>query len=282
MENLRFNSKGEIITRRTFACGKDSIESVNVHMCKNGRLGLLINCGTGTLKTSSITSIVNRFREYTEFWTASGSMYKVIYNDFADMDHIGKIKQVIRNINGLDDMSFEEDMKKKYNLFQGYTKTGKETIFLQHNGPTKSQMLRQGIKLHLSVGGYVDDYELLLSNLIPLMNKYGLTYKVVAPCNFERFLPGETKQAGKYITIYPCKCNMQGFLRDADEFLQKRDVIKIAGDKHFYGRIFGRYGSMKDHKIFDNEGNEYLDDRTKPYPDFIDGICIDDFIDMCR
>lgn len=150
--------------------------------------------------------------------------------------------------------------------------------FLQSNGKTINTMPQQGIKLHISVRDYVD-YVATLRKIVPVLQKYGVTFKVVKPTSFSNFLEGHSKQQGKFITIYPCKCNFKLVIEELINVLNDSEgVIPVIGDVHIGGRIFGRYGSMMGPYVYDQLGNAYKDDRSKAYPSFIRGISIQDFI----
>lgn len=150
--------------------------------------------------------------------------------------------------------------------------------FLQSNGSTINSIPNQGIKLHISVRDYLD-YVDTLKKIVPVLQKNDVTFKVLKPNKFSRFMEGQSAQQGKYITIYPCKCNFKEVVKELESiFNDGKDVIPVLGDIHLGGRIFGRYGSMISHYVYDQNGNAYLDDRSRAYPIFIEGFDLQDFI----
>lgn len=150
--------------------------------------------------------------------------------------------------------------------------------FLQSNGSTINSIPSQGIKLHISVRDYLD-YVDTLKKIVPVLQKNDVTFKVLKPNKFSRFMEGQSTQQGKYITIYPCKCNFQAVLNELFDVLNDAEgIIPVLGDIHLGGRVFGRYGSMMGPYVYDQNGTAYLDDRSRAYPIFIDGFDLQDFI----
>lgn len=150
--------------------------------------------------------------------------------------------------------------------------------FLQSNGSTINNIPNQGIKLHISTRDYLD-YVDTLKKIVPVLQKNDVTFKVLKPDRFSHFMEGQSTQQGKYITIYPCKCNFKEVVKELSNiFNDGKDVIPVLGDIHLGGRIFGRYGSMVSSYVYDQKGKAYLDDRSRAYPIFIDGFNLQDFI----
>lgn len=250
---------------------------INVHMTENALLGLSIDCGSGFLKTSKIEKIFYVGNVYT-FITHSGTVYRAIAENAAEKRHLENLYQVISKVNGISFHADADELEKVLKNYYGFFGDGR-CFFIQHNGATCGEMPNQGIKLHISFKDY-EEYSIVLSWLVPLMNDCDMTYKVVIPSLFGEFQEGVTSQQGKYITIYPCRCDFQRFYEHAFELLSNGDVIPVLGDAHMFGRVFGRYGAMRGRYVFDANGNMYPDDRSRAYPAFMSGVSLSDFISL--
>ena len=161
---------------------------------------------------------------------------------------------------------------------------GKETVimnrtFIQHGNPYLCP--DQGIKLHLSAMNK-EDYKQLLNDVVPDLIAAGAVFKVLRPEQFDSLYQSET-QAGKTITIYqtPTFQAREFFARHPELFEQSGQ--NIIGDYNFGGRVYGRYGAFRGHTVMDpNTGFVYQDDRHRPYPEFMSGLHINDFIRGCE
>ena len=250
---------------------------INVHMTENALLGLDIDCGRGFLNTSEVKEIFFVGDVYT-FTTASGTVYRAIAENASERHHLQQMYKLISKVNGISFHADADELEKVLKNYYGFFGDGR-CFFIQHNGATCEEMPNQGIKLHISFKDY-EEYSIVLSWLIPLMNDCDMTYKVVIPSLFGEFQEGVTSQQGKYITIYPCRCDFQRFYEHAFELLSNGDVIPVLGDAHMFGRVFGRYGAMRGRYVFDVNGNMYPDDRSRAYPEFMSGVSLSDFVSL--
>lgn len=155
--------------------------------------------------------------------------------------------------------------------------TGRFSYFCT-NCDDLSKIADQGIKIHISANGY-EDYLELCKILIPSMVKYGAIFKAICPEDFEGMTYSKT-QKGKYITIYPSKWNAEGFFKENASILE-REHDAVSCDEHFFGCVYGRYGSMKNRYVIAPDGTKVEDDRNAPYPSFIKGISLNSFIESC-
>ena len=153
--------------------------------------------------------------------------------------------------------------------------------FMQFDGPTIKEIPEQGIKLHISIKDYYDYIE-ILDRLIPVLKTAGATFKVVRPTSFERFYNIMDSQRGKFITIYNAPFDVIYFLKETSDILLENDCIKLSGELQLCGRIFGRFGSNVAKYVIDKYGNPYYDDRNVPFPPFIDGISLRDFVEYVQ
>lgn len=155
-------------------------------------------------------------------------------------------------------------------------------MFYQSNGTSINTMPKQGIKLHISARNYADYVE-MLKKLVPILQGCDMTFKVVKPTEFNHFMPGNSRQQGKFITIYPCHCNIMDFLIAAKPILcDGINTVPIFGDTNLYGRVYARFGSMIGPYVYGPNGEQIIDDRNKAFPTFISGISIYDFINAVQ
>ena len=126
---------------------------------------------------------------------------------------------------------------------------------------------------------------MLLEKLVPLMDKYNITYKVVRPSRAEYFIGHPGTQRGKMITIYPTdNCNTDFFFdREVLDILNERCRNSVPNDKAFGGRLFGRLGGLTRLYVKDPlDGRIYEDDRDFVTPPFVSDITLSDFIAQCE
>lgn len=251
-----------------------SVNCIDVHLA-DCMLGLSIDCGRGFLNTSEVEEMFYVGNVYT-FTTVSGTVYRAIAENPEEKYHLENLYQAISKVNGISFHADADELEEVLKNYYGFFGDGK-CYFIQHDGATVEEMPDQGIKLHVSFKDY-EEYSKALSWLIPLMNDCDMTYKVVIPSLFGEFQEGVTSQQGKYITIYPCRCDFQRFYKNAFELLSNGNVIPVLGDAHMFGRVFGRYGAMRGRYVFDANGNMYLDDRSRAYPAFLSGVSLSDFV----
>lgn len=165
----------------------------------------------------------------------------------------------------------------------GIDVTDKNTLmnrtFIQHGNTSEAPI--QGIKLHISATDKTD-YMKMLNNVLPDLIADGACFKVLRMDSFDRLYENAI-QAGKAITIY------QTPSFDARSFFQKhpelfeQDGHHIMGDCNFGGRVYGRYGAFRGDTVTDHAtGERWMNDRTRPYPNFMDGISLNDFIEGCE
>jgi len=149
--------------------------------------------------------------------------------------------------------------------------------------PNRSEIPREGIKLHISASDKTD-YIHLLENIVPDLIRCGATFKVLNLSKFDKLYDNPI-QAGKAITIYQTPSfNAREFFALHPELTQSDPAHVIAGDKSLGGRVYGRYGSfIANTPLTDpRTGMQFTDDRTKSVPDYIADITLDDFIDCCE
>lgn len=287
-----------LVKNGTVLCSKSITEKksfLDIHFKKGLGYGIRIDCGTedGDLLTNEIRFIVVN-KAVFDFHTASGSIYRAMAENMMEWEYLQEIKSCIeehnipkfsmRNQQAMSNYELvsPEDFSSlliQEGLFQGYYADGRLCQhFLQWNSSTASTMPNQGVKLHIAVKNY-QDYVFTLKTLIPIMKSCEMTFKVVNPMSYSHFERNVSSQQGKYITIYPCNCDFNRFLKEASSILADSiNVIPLLGDACIFGRLFGRYGAMRGRYVYDASGNAYNDDRSKAYPDFIESIALEDFL----
>ena len=148
----------------------------------------------------------------------------------------------------------------------------------------RGELPDQGVKLHVTADDS-KDYLNLLDRMVPLLEKYDMTYKVVNPMKSEAWLQKDIGiQSGKMITIYPTDNTNINFFSDPDVkmILSEETKMNIANEKSLGGRLFGRFGGVTETTIRDPiTGKEYEDDRFQTLLEFVGDISLKDFIDQC-
>lgn len=150
--------------------------------------------------------------------------------------------------------------------------------------PNKGHIPNQGVKFHI-VADNVEDYFNLIRRIVPLLDKYNITYKVVRPSRAEYFIDHQGTQRGKMITIYPTdNCNADFFFdKEVMAILNENCRNSVPNEKAFGGRLFGRFGGFTRLYVKDPlDGRIYEDDRRNPIPAFIPNIILSDFIAQCE
>lgn len=191
------------------------------------------------------------------------------------MDHSADVSDIDQ---AFENMDFYMQLR-HLGIDAGKETTAMNRTFIQHGDP--GYCPDQGIKLHLSAMNK-EDYKQLLNNVVPDLIAAGAVFKVLRPEQFDALYQNET-QAGKTITIYQTQTfhAREFFSRHPELFEQAgRNII---GDCNFGGRVYGRYGAFRGHTVMDPmSGFLYQDDRHRPYPEFMSGIHINDFIRGCE
>ena len=142
----------------------------------------------------------------------------------------------------------------------------------------------QGYKLHIAAGTN-SDYEWLVRALVPYLERYGASYKVVNPYfRVRQGLRQEGAQRGKDITVYQKKWDARGFFMEPavrNILFSDTEHLSVPYDAHIRGRLYMRYGGILNSYIKDPDGYVLSDDRTKPAPPFIKDMSLDTFILAC-
>ena len=105
----------------------------------------------------------------------------------------------------------------------------------------------QGWKIHVSVND-LQDYEKVLTKLLPRLEEQGIQYKVINPQFLERQL--SSNQQGKAITIYPTPgCDLNKLFSanplSPTHQLLNQQAVAINNEIQLMGRVFARYGALR-------------------------------------
>lgn len=124
---------------------------------------------------------------------------------------------------------------------------GSLSSFLNYKSYKHVSPIDQGIKLHVSTGDKVDDFNRCLSILLPELRRLGIEHKVIRPHIFTQAKDNNHPQAGKMVTIY---CHDISFLKDlspdAIDYLKEPTNVPVKTDAPMAGRLFGRYTMYAD------------------------------------
>lgn len=148
------------------------------------------------------------------------------------------------------------------------------SVFIQNNNVDLEKMPMQGWKFHISASS-LEDYEKLCTVAIPEFNRLGIQFKVTRPERIEEQLV--SRQAGKAITVYfSDKFEINNFSDKLKHILFEENSVKVNGDMHVKGRVYGRYGrfrpkNTKESFITDSRGQIYFDSKkyNEYMPNFI-------------
>ena len=105
----------------------------------------------------------------------------------------------------------------------------------------------QGWKIHVSVNN-LQDYEKVLSKMLPRLEEQGVQYKVVNPQYLERQLM--SNQHGKAITIYPTPgCDLKKLFPSnplsPTHRLMNQQSVEVNNELQLMGRVYVRYGALR-------------------------------------
>ena len=188
---------------------------------------------------------------------------------------------MVEEYNNIKTSSIVNKLNEKDNIIKNINNIIKEnnfglsnSFFIQNNNINIEKMPIQGWKFHVSAFS-LKDYENLCKIVIPEFNYLGIQFKVVRPEKFEEQLV--SKQAGKAITVYfNDKFDINKFSDKLKHTLFQENSVKVNGDIHIDGRVYGRYGRFypqksKESFITDSYGKVFYDaKKTGDYaPDFI-------------
>lgn len=187
----------------------------------------------------------------------------------------------IQRMNGLSPRDIGNNFDGKWKEFANDAPWHPHFYYLY--GGDQLRLPGQGYKLHIAAGSD-GDYEWLVQALVPYLERYGASYKVVNPYfRIHRSLQ-EGGQRGKDITVYQKKWDARGFFMDpAVQNILFSDTkhLPVQYDVHIGGRLYMRYGGIANSYIRTPDGEVLSDDRTRPSPSFIKDMSLDTFILAC-
>ena len=151
-------------------------------------------------------------------------------------------------------------------------------IFISRMSKQAQYLPKQGLKLHISFKD-IEEYRNWYEFVVVALVRHNLIFKIVNPDSFMlRAFCDHPTQAGKFITIYSSQHgDWKGFEKDLYPFLHADGAIEVASEKHFYGRVYGRYGSFVGECVQSPTGEEIVDDRNVEKPFFIKNLRLEDF-----
>ena len=171
-------------------------------------------------------------------------MYEEIYNH-SNEQSAQNIKNIIRNYicnewTGITDNFF-------YQTYQ---------IGVSHEQNT-NEIPVQGYKFHISAQT-LQDYERLLTSIVPEFVQKGVMFKVVDANSFEQQM--RSVQAGKAITVYPSAGFDFNNFSDTVKSVLGEQGFQVSGDENIYGRIYARYGRFEKGSVITTPDGELLYD----------------------